>query len=186
MNRAIARLRSSPQTEIRVRRGPSRKSSVSPGRMAAGTFSGLPAGRTGPAVSAIPTPNPRPRWEKPGRPSCARDRDAVDTLGGGLTRHRAPRGAGDHLRGVDDDLAPDDVDPEAVEAAGCGAAAVLAVDRVLRSVARTLEPLCGVAERNAAAQVDALAVEGDEAALGSVRRDVGGGLGGGPRAAPLE
>src|SRR4030088_3518401 len=117
MNRASARLRSRPQTEIRVRRGPSRTSSVSPGRMAAGTFSGLPAGRTGPAVSAIPTPNPRPRREEPGCPSCARDRDAVDTHGGGLTRDGAPRGPRDDLRGVDDDLAPDDVDQEAEEAA---------------------------------------------------------------------
>src|SRR3979409_177229 len=139
MKRASARLRRRPPTEIRVRRGPSGKEAGSRGRMAAGTFSGLRAGPTGPAVSTMPTPNPRPRWEKPGGPSRAGDGDAVDTLGGGLTRDRAARGAGDDLRGVDDDLAPDDVYPEAVEAAGCGAAAVLAVDRVLRSVARALE-----------------------------------------------
>jgi len=76
----------------------------------------------------------------------------VHTLGCRLTRDGAPRGAGDDLRGVDDDLAPDDVDPEAVEAAGSGAAAVFAVDRVLRPVARALEPLGGVAERDAAAE----------------------------------
>src|SRR5207302_8900643 len=92
-------------------------------------------------------------------------------------RDGAPRRAGDHVRGVDDEVAPDDVDPEAVEAAGGGAAAVFVVDRVLRSVAGALEPLGGVAERDAAAEVDALAVQGDEATLRRVGGDVGGDLG---------
>ena len=45
-------------------------------------------------------------------------------------------------------------------------------------MAGALEPLGGVAERDAAAEVDALAVEGDEATLRRVGGDVGGNLGG--------
>ena len=73
-----------------------------------------------------------------------------------------------------------DEDVEAVEAARSRPVALLADDRVLRSVAEALEPLARVAQlRHLAAEVDALAVEGHDGAIGrrKVRRDVGARIG---------
>src|SRR5207245_513177 len=216
-----------PHTEIRVSRCPSRTSSVSPGRMAGGTFSTLGRmGRIGPGVSPMPAVRRRslrperkarraPRtWyasdeqrsdERKARraprtwyasdeqrsdrgagPSCAGDVDAVHTLGLRLRGDGAPRGTRDDVGGVDDHLPILDVHPETVEAPRGGAGPVLAVDRVLRAVARALEPLRRVAERDAAAQVHALAVEGDEARLRHVGLLVGGELVGGRRLALVD
>src|SRR5207342_259809 len=85
--------------------------------------------------------------------------------------------ADDDLAGVDDDVAAGDLEPEAVEAAGRRATALLADPVVLGSVARALEPLRAVAPRHAAPEVHALLVQRDIPLLHAgqhlrVRRDL--------------
>src|SRR5687768_6911012 len=87
---------------------------------------------------------------------------AFQFLTGGVD---ADRRALDHLLGVHHDHAALDADAEAIEAARRRACLLLADPVVLRAVARALEPLRAGAPRHAAAEVDALLVQGHDALL---------------------
>src|SRR4051812_40661363 len=69
------------------------------------------------------------------------------------------------LAGVDDDLAGGDRRGEAVQTAGRRPTLLLTDAVVLRTVARALEPLGALAPRDAAPEVHALLVEGDDPIL---------------------
>src|SRR3954468_2647606 len=99
---------------------------------------------------------------------------AVRTLGllaGGVGPDRRTDDLNARVHG-DDPLG--DFDGEAVEPARCRATLLLSDAVVLRAVAAALEPLRARAERHAAAEVDALLVERDDAGLhaGQDRRRV--------------
>src|SRR4051812_20401113 len=90
---------------------------------------------------------------------------------------RADRRTHDDLLGIDDDLTALDADHEPVEAARCGPTSLLTDAVVLRPMARTFEPLRGLAPRHPAAQMNATLIQGDDAVLVprdhcAVRRDV--------------
>src|ERR1700688_3612943 len=88
---------------------------------------------------------------------------ALGLLAGGVGTDGRPD---EHGLGVNADGAVTvDGEREAVEPARRRAALLLADAVVLRSVARALEPLRAEAPRHAAAQVDALLVQGDVALL---------------------
>ena len=75
--------------------------------------------------------------------------------------------------GVDDDDVAGDLDAEAIQATRRRAALLLTDPVVLRAVARALEPLRGVALRHAAAEVQALLVQRDDARLHPVEHGLG-------------
>src|SRR5688572_28510670 len=74
---------------------------------------------------------------------------------------------------VDAEDAAAHLDAEHVEAARRRAALLLTDPVVLRAVARALEPLGALAERDPAAEVHALLVEGDDALLHPVEHGTG-------------
>src|SRR5262249_4303194 len=120
-----------------------------------------PSGRRAPAASAqnrMTTPAPaatptRIPWAVDRAITARAPSYAERSLGRLVDRVGAPRGPQDHARGVALPRLPLHLHGEAVHPLRRGAQPVLARLVVLRSVARALEPLALLAERDAAPEV---------------------------------
>src|SRR5215217_1961240 len=172
-------VRATPATWYRSSSGPSRASSVGPGRR--------DGGAEGPARLAFSLAEPMATIRAKNRKmaeTTARMRTVLRLIGSGLPAADAvgpvqllaggvgpPGRAGDHLGGVDDDLAALNGDGEAVQPARGRPLLVLAGLVVLGTVAGALPPLGGGAPRDPAAEVDAALVKGHEAAAGDAAVD---------------
>src|SRR5437870_3253741 len=104
-------------------------------------------------ASTVMTASPAPRS------SARRPAHAERALRGLVDGVGAAGRAVDELRGVHSDVRPFDLQRESSEARRGRSQLVFTGAVVLRAVARALEPLAGLAERNSAAQVHALLVE---------------------------